>query len=268
MRRSRSLTAAGIGPLRLLLAAGVVGLCAGGHGIAQAPPRPAPPMRAATMDEALALITESRKSFASVRDYTCTLVKRERVRGRLMPENYVAMKVRNSPFSVSLRWLAPRSLQGQEVCYVAGRNQGMMRVHTTGLAGVVGFVSVDPLDPRAFKDNRHPITEAGLGHLIDGIVRQWEKERLWNKTTVRVADAEFAGRPCTCIEIVHPDASAGTFYGYRCVLCLDKATHLPVHTEAYDWPRPGRDGGGELLESYSFLDLRCNVGLGEETFDR
>jgi hypothetical protein len=245
----------------------VAGLLATRDSFAQAPAQQAA-VRTATMDDALAQILETKKQFEAVRDYSCTLVKRERVRGEMMPENYMAMKVRNSPFSVSLRWLAPRSMQGQEVCYVAGRNKGMMRVHTTGLAGVVGFVSVDPLDPRAFKDNRHPITQAGLGNLIDGIVRQWEKERVWNKTVVRVADCEFVGRPCTCIEIVHPDPSAGTFYAYRCVLCLDKATRLPVHTEAYDWPRPGGDPSGDLLESYSFLDLRCNLGLGDETFDR
>jgi hypothetical protein len=250
------------GVLGAALAAVAAGLLATRHAAADPPPP------AASMEQALALLGEARRHFQGVKDYTCTLIKRERVQGRLLPENVMALAVRNRPFSVYLRWQAPRALEGQEVCYVAGRNDGLMRVHPVGLAGVVGFVSVAPLDPRALKDNRHPVTEAGLGNLLDGIARQWERERRLNRTVVRIADGEFNHRPCTWVETLHPDRSAGPFYAYRCVLGLDKATHLPVHTEAYDWPRPGGDPAGELLESYSFVNMRLNVGLGEETFKR
>jgi hypothetical protein len=236
-------------------------------GAAAQPPQTAPPPLA-TLDQALALLAESRERFAAVQDYVCTLVKRERVRGELLPENVLTLMVRNRPFSVRLVWQAPRAVKGQEVCYVAGRNRGMMRVHPVGLAGVVGFVSVDPRDPRAFKDNRHPVTAAGLGNLLDSVARQWELERTWGKTVVRIADANFHGRPCVYIETTHPDRSAGNFYGYRCVLCLDQDTRLPVYSAAYDWPHAGGDPGGDLLEAYSYLDLRCNVGLDEKAFSK
>jgi hypothetical protein len=222
---------------------------------------------AASLEQALALLAEAQRRFGGVQDYACTLVKRERVRGELLPQNVMTLLVRNRPLRVYLRWQAPRSLEGQEVCYAAGENRGQMRVHPVGLAGVVGFLSLDPCDPRAMKDNRHPVTAAGLGNLLDTIARQWELERRWNKTQVRIGDGEFHGRPCTWIETVHPDPSAGSFYAYRCLLCLDKATLLPVHNAAYDWPRPGGDPGGELLESYDYLDIRCNVGLKDETFN-
>jgi hypothetical protein len=219
------------------------------------------------MDQALALLAEARRSFQGVRDYECTLIKTERVRGELLPENVVRVKVRNQPYGVYLKWRTPSSAEGQEVCYADGRNGGKMRVHLTGLLRLLGFVSVDPLDPRAFAENRHPITEAGLGYLLDSTARYWEVERRLNRTEVSITETRFGNRPCTRIETVHPDRGAGTFYAYRCVLCLDKATHLPVHVEAYDWPHPGGPAGGDLLESYSFLDLRCNVGLGEEDFN-
>ena len=54
---------------------------------------------------------------------------------------------------------------------------------------------------------------------------------------VRITDAEVGGHACTQIETIHPDRNAGSYYGYRCVLWLDKATHLPVGSETYDWPR-------------------------------
>jgi hypothetical protein len=226
----------------------------------------AEPPPAATMEQALALLAEAQRQFQGVQDYACTVVKRERVRGELQPENVMTLLARNRPLSVYLRWQAPRSLEGMEVCYVAGANRGQMRVHPVGLVGIIGFVSLDPCDPRALKDNRHPVTEAGLGNLLNGTARHWEQEKRWNKTVVHIADREFHGRLCTWIETVHPDPSAGSFYAYRCILCLDKATHLPVHSAAYDRPRPGGDPGGDLLESYDYLDLRCNVGLPDETF--
>ncbi len=125
-------------------------LCVGGI----APQRPAahaadPPADASPMDEPLRLIAEARSSFEKVTDYTCTLVKKERINGDLTPDHIIAMSVRNDPFSVDLRWLEPRGNVGQEACYVAGRNDGKMRVKSAGLLGAVGFLSIDPTDPRA-----------------------------------------------------------------------------------------------------------------------
>ena len=52
-----------------------------------------------------------------------------------------------------------------------------MRAKGTGLAAAFGFVSLEPNDPRALKDNRHAITETGIGHLIDTLSRGYEAER-------------------------------------------------------------------------------------------
>src|SRR6184192_4291760 len=138
-------------------------------GGAQNPP-PAAPSTAAgpgPLDQPLRLIAEARQNYGGVKDYACLFVKRERLRGQVQPENLIDMKVRTQPFSVYLRWLKPSPTAGQEVCYIAGRNNGMMRVHSTGLLGAVGFVSMDPRDPRALETSRHSIQEAGIGNLID-----------------------------------------------------------------------------------------------------
>jgi hypothetical protein len=230
-------------------------------------PRPAfgqsPP---AEMDRALALLDESRRQFQSVRDYECRLVKVERVNGVLLRESVLTMKVRNQPFSIFLRCESPSADRGLTVCYVDGRNDGMMRVQPAGVVGWLGFWSVDPHDPRAFESNRHCITEAGLGNLLESTARYWQKERTLNRTEVRISDDVIAGQPCVRIETIHPDRSAGSFYGYRCVLWLSKEHHLPLGAETYDWPHGGGPAGGELLESYRFLDLHCNVGLADSVF--
>lgn len=218
------------------------------------------------MDRAIALLEEARRHFRNVRDYECRLLKRERVQGVLLPQSAMTMKVRNEPFSVYLRCESPDADKGLEVCYVAGRNRGMMRVHPVGVLGILGFQSLNPRDPRAFEKNRHCITEAGLGNMLESTARYWEMERRLNKTLVRIADEELDGRACTRIETIHPDRHAGAFYGYRCVLWLNKATHLPLGSETYDWPQPGGPESGVLLESYRYVDLRCNIGLGDDAF--
>jgi hypothetical protein len=142
----------------------------------------------------------------------------------------------------------------------------MMRVHPAGQTGYLGFWSIDTHDPRALAKNRHCITEAGLGNLVDCTARYWAMERALNQTVVNISEEIVAGRLCTRIETTHPDRQAGSFYGYRCVLWLDQTTHLPVGSETYDWPRPGGPAGGDLLESYRFFDLHCNLDLGDEAF--
>src|SRR5208283_4835688 len=218
------------------------------------------------MGQAIALLIDARLHFQNVQDYECRLLKRERVNGVLLPECVMTMKVRKQPFSVYLRCESPDSEQGQEVCFVDGRNQKMMRVHPAGLLGIVGFVLLDPRDPRAFEKNRHCITEAGLGNLLESTARYWEMERRVNKTLVHITSEELCGQACTRIETIHPDRNAGLFYGYRCVLWLDRATHLPIGAETYDWPRQGGPEEGDLLEWYRYLDIHCNHGLGDDTF--
>jgi hypothetical protein len=189
---------------------------------------------ATPMDYPLRLIAEAQQSFQGARDYTCLFVKQERIRGQLQPENLIDMKVRSQPFSVYLRWMKPQNLVGQEACYVAGANKDMLRVHATGIAGTVGFMSVETTDPRVMQNNRHPITDAGIGKLIEKYGQRWEIERRLN--------------------------------AYRSLVYFDKVTHLPIRVESYDWPKQGGPAGGELIESYSYANLRLNQGLGDEMF--
>jgi hypothetical protein len=224
----------------------------------------APP--AATIDDALRLIAAAREAYRGVRDYSCVLAKRERLGAGPPAEAVLRMEVRSEPFSVHLSWLEPRSLAGQEACYVAGRNGGKMRCRSSGLLGAVGFVSVDPDDARARSTSRHRITEAGLGNLIERFARRWEGEHDPALTQVRLADYEVAGRPCTRVETVHPANPGGRFPYCRSVLYFDKDTRLPVRVECYDWPRSA-DDPGQLAECYTYLDLRLNVGLGDAVFD-
>jgi hypothetical protein len=231
--------------------------------------KPAPQSQASPMDEPVRLIHEAQQAYQNVRDYTCMLIKQERINGVMPSGNTVMeMKVRTQPFSVYLRFLQPRTEAGQEVCYVAGRNDGKMRVRPKGVLGsFAGFVSLDPNDPRARQTSKRSITEAGIGNMIERFARAWENERNLNLTRqVRVAEYEYNRRRCTRVETVHSDNGNGHFIYYRDVVYFDKETHLPIRLEFYDWPRQAGDTG-QLVEVYSFANMRLNVGLGDEVFN-
>jgi hypothetical protein len=223
--------------------------------------------RSPTMDDAIRLIETARERYRDVRDYTCRLVQRERVGDKMPPETVMSMALRAQPFSVHLKWLEPRSMAGQEAVYVAGRNGGRMRVRAAGLLGAVGFVTLEVDDARARRSSRHNITEAGFGNLIERFAEGWPRERAHGGVVVHIDDFSFAGRPCTRVETIHAMNPDGFFLFSRSVIYFDSATHLPIRVENYGWPRHSGEAES-LLEEYSYLDLRLNVGLGDEMFNQ
>jgi Protein of unknown function (DUF1571) len=237
------------------------------------PPSGQPPLQQAAvrgpLDEPLALLSEGRRKFSEVRDYTCTLQSQERVRGVLLDENVMLLKMRTEPFSVYMRWLAPAKSRNQEVCFVLGRNNNKMRVHSTvvGKGKFLGFVSVDPTDPRVTEHSRHTIYEAGLGNLIEQTIKHWEMENKLGKTQVKIEEYTYNNRRAIRIETKRAERLQ-SFYCYRSILYVDAETKLPLRTENYDWPRPGGPPEGDLLEMFSYIDLRLNVGLTDQDFNK
>ncbi len=230
------------------------------------PPGSVTPVMTSPLDQPLQLLGQASQIYQQrVQDYTCTLVKQERVKGQLQPEHVIDLKFRKQPFSVYMRWQTPRNMAGQQVCYVEGKNNGLMRVHSTGILGAVGWVSIHPQDPRVLEHSRHVITETGFGNLITRCSQDWARERNFNRTRASVAEYDFNGARCIRIEVAYTER-VPTAYCYRSVLYLDKQTRMPVRAECYDWPVAGSQSGGELLEVFSYLRTRFNVGLTEKDF--
>ena len=256
----------GIGLLAwTLLETAAAGQAPGGN-----PPAAVPAGAPATaqIDQALAWMQEAKRNYTAVKDYTCTLISRENVRGKMQPEdNIIQMKLRTAPFSVYMRWLAPSDAKGQEVAYVAGKNKNQMRVHSKGILKLTGFHSIDVNDPRVLEHSRHTINDAGIGKLIDATLTNWAFDRQVGRTETRVAEYEYNNRRCIRIENVRPERRP-QYYAHRSVIYLDKESKLPIRNENYDWPRQGGPATGELLETYSYTDLRFNVGLTDRDFDK
>ncbi len=214
---------------------------------------------------ALAAIEGCQLRYREVRDYTCLFNKRERINGKLSPVHIMMMKVRTNPNSVYFKFHQPAA--GREAIYISGRNDGKVLAHDVGLGRLIaGTLSLDPKGGRAMEDCRHPISEAGIGPLLETLEARWSSELDPSESVVNFRyDQNVGDRRCTMIETTHP-IQQPEFLFYRVRLFIDDELNLPIHFEAYDWPRSPQVQP-ELVEKYTYGELKLNVGLGDLDFD-
>jgi Protein of unknown function (DUF1571) len=210
-------------------------------------------------------IADCRARYIHVQDYTCTFYKRERITGRLSDYHIMAMKARARPLSIYFKFQQPNA--GREAIYVAGQHGGHILAHDVGIGKLVaGTLVLDPHGSRAMEGCLHPVTDAGIGNLIDTVYERWNAEMKPGETQVAVhLNAHVGARACTLIESTHPQRNPRYLF-YRAKVYIDHEHGLPIRFEAYDWPRrPG--AAPELVEEYTYLNLLLNPGLSERDFD-
>lgn len=207
-----------------------------------------------------------------VKDYTCTLVKRERVDGKLTDQEFMFTKVRHEPFSVYMYFLPPPppqsdNISGREVIFVAGQNDGNLIAHEAkGIKAILGAVPLKPNSTLAMAGNRYPITEVGLMNLTRRLVEVGESDRKFGECEVKyVPNSKINGRPCTLVQVEHPNPRRNFRY-HKALIFIDDQLNIPVRFEAYDWPK---QAGGQplLLEEYTYVNVKFNVGLTDADFD-
>lgn len=253
-------------------AAACAAVLAGGLVIAQPPKTELPKSEPAKAPEALkagaeslsGMLADARTALGKVRDYTCTFTRQEARNGTVGGEQVAEMKVRSAPAGVYVRFARPDTAAGMEVAYTGARKLQKMKYKPAG--GLKGFQTLDLDDAKFLAANRHPVTEWTMAAIVDRVSAAAAREKtLNNPVDVYVGDYQFAGRNVTRYEILTRRPHAFR-YAHRMLVYVDKETKLPVRYEAYDQPKSGA-AVGDLIEAYSFSDIKVNVGLGENTFD-
>ena len=205
------------------------------------------------------MLGDSRTAVGKWRDYTCTFTRQELRNGKLSGEEVAELKVRANPLGVYARFTKPE----MEVAYSAARKNLKMRYHA---AGAKGFQTLDTDDAKFLGENRHPVTEWTMAAILDRVSAAVAREKtLNNPVEVYTGEYQFAGHTCIRYEVLarRPHAFRTA---YRILVYADKETKLPLRFEAYDQPKSGGTVG-DLIEAYSFSDMKLNVGLGDSTFD-
>jgi len=197
--------------------------------------------------------------------YSCRLVKRERVDGRLNNHEWVSLKVRQAPFSVYCAFVNKQERPWQEVVYMADRHAGKMFAHSD-THRLLGTVSLFPDSQRAMREGRYPLTEIGVLNLIRRLVEQAEKELQFEDCEVKVYDnARIENRLCHYIRVTHKERRPELTFNIARIF-IDNELNVPVRYEAFTWPE-GAGGKPVLQEEYTYLDFQFGRKYSDRDFD-
>lgn len=210
-----------------------------------------------------------------VQDYTCSLVKRERVEGLLGGSQGMHVKIRHErkdgdtvtvPFSVYLAFLKPEKLAGREVLFVANQNQGDLIARRGGRRSPNMTIQLPIDSPMAMDGNRYPIVEIGFQNLTMRLIEVLEKEQSFGGGKIDIyPGAKVNGRLCTHFRLTHEQKRPGLTY-YQAEVSVDDELGLPILFRSYDWP-PKEGDDPLLLEEYFYKDVKLNAGLTDRDFD-
>lgn len=208
--------------------------------------------------DAIRELDRMREAYARVTDYTANFQKQERVDGKLLPAESIELKFKK-PFKIYMKWL-PGPGEGRELLYATGTNGNRLVAHGGGFTRSI-VMNLDPDGKVAMRGNRHPVTDVGIGRMLDIVTGEVGKARKAGVGTITVMDSTVFGRPARLIVVEAPADGKGVFYARRSEIWQDQALRLPVKIMVYGW-------SGELLESYGYKDLKVNPGLSDREFER
>ena len=226
---------------------------------------------------------EARQSFIreNVRTYSCQLIKRERIGGRLQAYQYADVQVHcgnqgsgesASPMSVLMRFQDPAKLKGRLVLFTEGENDGQacVRMGGTGLFKNVEL-KVDPHGEAARRESRYPITDIGFDRIMQRLIDLAQDDlradpKALNTVVTYFQNAKLKDRSCTHIQVVHPQHREG-FSFHKASLYVDDELKVPVRLVVFDWPEE-KGGKPRLIEEYNYMNLKLNVDLEKNLFQR
>ncbi len=203
-----------------------------------------------------------------VRDYRATLVKRERIAGRLGGEVRMELKVRNpstTGLSTYLKFVSPKTAAGREVIWVDGQRDSRLVAHEGGLLNLMR-VELVPESRLAMLGNKYPITEIGLVRLVEKLIEKCDRGVDLSQCRIEMIEDQRVGdRTCRLVQVTQPKSLAGADF-YIAQVFVDMERRVPLRYAAFMWPEQ-TGGDPPLEEEYTYLDLELNVGLSDEDFD-
>ncbi len=209
--------------------------------------------------ELLRLLGAADKQYAQIHDYTAVMISRERVKDVLQEEERILLKFQRA-FKVYMRWMEGPS-QGREGLYVSGAHDGKFLIYEPRGLQRLFTAALAPTDARVMEKSRHPVTDVGIGRLLE-IVGD-NTRRAARDGVLRVVDrgaGEVAGRRVRHFEGILPRDPQAGYYAYRVRLFFDEEHRVPIRVVVYDW-------NDQLVEDYTYTDLRLNPGLSTLDFD-
>ena len=198
-----------------------------------------------------------------VKGYEATLIKQERVHGKLQKREEIQVSFRGKPFSVLMKW-AKDPRPAQATLYVQGENRDLMFVLPTGLGALAGAISIDPKGTLAMQSARYPITESDIRTAMASTRAYWiaarDEKALHIKYEGVVKIPELDDRPCYKFvrkPYARPEADGiaqATFY-------FDQETWLQTGSVL-------KTAEGDLVGEYFFRNVKLNPDFPKDLFTK
>lgn len=222
------------------------------------------------LDPVLELAEQIKQRIESdVVDYSATITKRERIRGKLNDEETMEAKIRQArpasqpptPFAVYLKFVEPSASAGREVIWVDGKNDGDLLSYQFRIP-----VKIAPTGTIAMMGNKYSITELGILRMVEKLIEKGLRDRELGDCRVEIFEhQEVDGRDCKLIQVTHPERDK-RFDFHIAQIYIDSQLNLPIRYAAYLWPEQP-DSAPPLEEEYTYKNLKINVGLSDKDFD-
>jgi hypothetical protein len=215
------------------------------------------------------VLQDANQAFAQIDSYIARLTRRDRAKNKNANDETLLFTFRKNPWSVHFKWLAGDG-EGREVIYVKDHYEN--KLHTLLAAGDAPLLPAGkhlalPLNSFLVKTaNRHPITDAGMGAIIDRLNRILEANQRGDNHLGKITGqgvkphADWGG-PLEGLEIIlPPGADDDVPNGGRSLVYFDPVSHLPVITSL-------RDEHDFELDYNRFDRLQLNVKLDDADFN-
>jgi hypothetical protein len=194
-------------------------------------------------------------------DYTCTLVKQERLAGRLGEPQTIDCKFMENPFSVVLKWVDNPD-RADRVIFVKGKygDQMLARPSKALFRMIVPVAKRKPDGEEAMRSTLRPVNRFGFGNslkALEEVYRQAEQAGDLKEEFGGYGTPEVTGRK-SAILIRHLPPTAD-YPAAKTITYIDLEYLVPTIVEGYDWD-------GNLTCRYVFKDIKFNVGLTEDDF--
>lgn len=233
------------------------------------------PALLAAVNDANACLDHIQKN---VKGYECILRRREKVKGVVLPVEFIRAKIRQQqvvdgkvtvPFSVYLKFLKPDDVKGREILYIENQNNNKILVKEGG----GGFKARLPSmwlalnNSLVMKSCRYPVSDAGIENLTRKLIDRGTK----NDGNISMVDYTASYTPGATINKCKCNYLSVDFLTRNDVneaskieIFIDSERNFPIRYVAYDWPK---NGSPDILEEYTYLNLAVTNKLTDADFD-
>jgi hypothetical protein len=219
-----------------------------------------------TLRDLIEYAEPSRTALQDVKDYTAVFTKTEVVKGRKIVQE-MDMKFRTKPFSVYFHY-RNKSEEGRQAIYVDGKYGNNLVVKEVGIKALAGSLSFKPDHPTVMAENRYPVTNVGIGNILEKSLKVWERESRLENVEIDVKffpNAKLKELPCEVVQLTYPKGRRDFEYSLTRVY-FDKESKLPIRAERFGWPQRAGDKP-PLVEDYVYTKLKINQKLTDADFD-